>query len=84
MCLPLRCFKHLSLVRTLTVPDMGLNRVNNAEHLSVSRSLPPVSDSTIRVTQMAKDTPPRTARPLLTVGSFGKELELGQNLWAQV
>ncbi|KAJ5848937.1 hypothetical protein N7534_008255 [Penicillium rubens] len=34
-----------------------LNRVNNAEHLSVSRSLPPVSDSTIRVTQMAKDTP---------------------------
>ncbi|CAG8065411.1 unnamed protein product [Penicillium nalgiovense] len=34
-----------------------LNRANNAEHLSVSRSLPPVSDSTIYVTQMAKDAP---------------------------
>ncbi|KAJ5051290.1 hypothetical protein NUH16_003071 [Penicillium rubens] len=34
-----------------------LNRANNAEHIPVSRSLPPVSDSTIYVTQMAKDTP---------------------------
>ncbi|CAG8034452.1 unnamed protein product [Penicillium nalgiovense] len=35
-----------------------LNRINNAEHIPVSRSLPPLSDSTISVTQMAKNTPP--------------------------
>ncbi|CAG8116820.1 unnamed protein product [Penicillium nalgiovense] len=35
-----------------------LNRVNNAEHIPVSRSLPPFSDSTGSVTQMAKNTPP--------------------------
>ncbi|KAI1829218.1 transcriptional regulator family: Fungal Specific TF [Penicillium roqueforti] len=35
-----------------------LNRINNAEHIPVPRSLPPLSDSTISVTQMAKNTPP--------------------------
>lgn len=37
---------------------MGYPLLNRFEHIPVSRSLPPVSDSTISVTQMAKNTPP--------------------------